>query len=201
LSPKPGTYYSGEAFPGVIIRRDESYLMFFSPARQDGGPFSPIQRTIGLARTKNLDGSWAPDPQPILPLEEQIESSALYYEPSNRTWFLFTDHIAVAPPDPARKPRGPFGDAVFTREYCDAVWVYWSKDLERWNPEDKAVVLDGRNCNWSHTVLGAPSILQVGNRLALLYDGCSRPGDRGHMARDVGLAWLDLPLTPPGERP
>jgi hypothetical protein len=201
FGPKPGTYYSGEAFPGAILRQGDGYLMFFSPARQDGGPFSPILRTIGLARTKDLDGPWTLDPQPILPLEEQIESSALYYEPANRTWFLFTDHIAVAPPDPERKAKGPFGDAVFTREYCDAVWIYWSQDLEHWKPEHKAVVLDGRNCTWSPTVIGAPSILQVGNRLALFYDGCSKPGDRGHMHRDVGLAWLELPLNTPHDQP
>jgi predicted GH43/DUF377 family glycosyl hydrolase len=199
--PRPGTYYNGEAFPGTIIRRGDEYLMFFSAARQEAGPLSPIQRTLSLARTKDLDGPWAVAPRPILPIEEQVEGSGLYYEPASRTWFLFTNHIALAPRDPESKAKGPYGDAVFTREYCDAVWVYWTEDLEHWDPDRKAVVLDGRNGTWSRTVVGAPSVLRVGDRLAILYDGVARPGDRGHMRRDVGLAWLDLPLIPPQDRP
>ena len=41
-----------------------------------------------------------------------------------------------------------------------------------------------------------PSVITVGKRLAIFYDG---PGgdSTDHMNRDVGLAWLELPLTPP----
>src|ERR1019366_6398802 len=83
--------------------------------------------------------------------------------------------------------------------------VYWTKDLNRWNPADKAVVLDGGNCRWSHKCVGLPSVVKAGNRLAIVYDA---PGgdSTSHMNRDVGLAWLDLPLrlpteTKPAERP
>ena len=81
-------------------------------------------------------------------------------------------------------------------EYTDAVWVYWTKDLGRWDAAHKAVVLDGKNCGWSRKCLGLPSVAKAGNKLAILYDA---PGgdSKSHMKRDVGLAWLDLPLHPP----
>jgi hypothetical protein len=138
-----------------------------------------VQRTLGIARTRDLDGPWTVDAKPVVPIEEQIENSSLYYEKANGTWFLFTNHIGI--------DRG---------EYTDAIWVYWSKDLDKWNPADKAVVLDGRNCTWSTKCIGLPSVVPVGRRLALFYDA---PGGDSisHMKRDVGLAWLDLPLSPP----
>jgi len=172
----PNTYYDVTASPGQIIRHDGEYLMFFSAASNDA---QGTHRTIGIARTKDLNGSWRIDPQPIVPPAEQIENTSLYFEPDNQTWFLFTDHIGLE-----------------GFEYTDAVWVYWSKDLNHWNPADKAVVLDGQNCAWSRKCIGLPSVLKVNNRLAIFYDG---PGgdSQSHMNRDVGLAWLALPLKVP----
>ena len=150
--------------------------MFFAAAT---GP--PFRRTLGIARTRDLDGAWQVDPQPMVPLDEQIENSSLYFEPTNQTWFLFTNHVGL-------DTRG---------EYTDAIWVYWSKDLNRWDPRHKAVVLDGRNCPWSTDCIGMPTVRRVGDRLALLYDA---PGGTSvdHMRRSIGLAWLPLPLKPPG---
>jgi len=56
--------------------------------------------------------------------------------------------------------------------------------------------LDGENCTWSNKCIGLPSVLRVGERLALFYDA---PGDESisHMRRNIGLAWLELPLSPP----
>ncbi len=175
--PRPNTYYSATASPGHIVRQEGEYLQFFSASITDG---KKILRTLGIARTRDLDSTWTIDPQPIVPLEEQVENSSLYYEPVNRTWFLFTNHIGIE--------KGI--------EFTDAVWVYWSKDLEKWNVQNKAVVLDGRNCTWSSKCIGLPSVLKHDRKLAILYDA---PGGEGnsHMHRDVGLAWLDLPLTPP----
>ena len=82
------------------------------------------------------------------------------------------------------------------REYTDAIWVYWSEDLNKWNAKNKAVVLDGNNCNWSKRVIGLPSVIKAGDKLAVFYDGLQEKGT-GHMHRDVGLAWLDLPLRIP----
>jgi predicted GH43/DUF377 family glycosyl hydrolase len=177
--PKPKSYYSDTASAGCIVRRAGENLMFFSAA---AGP--PFRRTLGIARTDDLDGPWRVDPKPIVPLDEQIENSSLYFEPANQTWFLFTNHVGV-------DARG---------EYTDAVWVYWSKDLNRWDARRKAVVLDRQNCDWSPVCIGMPTVIRVKDRLAVLYDG---PGGKSidHMRRNIGLAWLDLPLTPPDATP
>lgn len=175
---KPNTYYSITASPGHIIKEGHEYLQFFSSTTEkEGNPY--VQRTLGIARTKNLDGPWKPDQSPLVPIEEQVENASLYYEESSNIWFLFTNHIAVE-----------------ESEYTDAIWVYWTKDLNKWHLKDKAVVLDGENCTWSKKCVGLPSVLQIGNRLALFYDA---PGgdSLNHTQRHVGLAWLELPLSPP----
>ncbi len=171
---KPGTYYSSTASPGHIIRQGDEYMMFFSAST-----INPMLRTLAIARTRDLNGPWSIDASPIVPLAEQIENSSLYFESANKTWFLFTNHIGLE-----------------GGEYTDAIWVYWTKDLNKWNAADKAVVLDGQNCKWSRKCIGIPSVLKVGNRLAIIYDAAG--GDsKSHMKRDVGLAWLELPLVPP----
>lgn len=177
FSTKPNSYYSATASPGYVLRHRGQYLMFFSGST--AGP--NVQRTLGLARTRNLNRSWSVQPEPLVPLAEQIENSSLYYEPKNKTWFLFTNHIGV-------NERN--------EEFTDAVWVYWSRDPEHWDTEHKAVVVDGRNCSWSKNCIGMPSVIKVGRRLAVLYDA---PGGESisHMKRDIGLAWLELRLAPP----
>jgi len=180
---KPGTYYSMTASPGQVIKQGEEYLQFFSATTEkDGNPC--VQRTLGIARTNNLDGAWTVDPEPMVPIEEQIENSTLYFEKSTDTWFLFTNHIGI----------NEAGE-----EFTDAIWVYWSWDLNSWDPKNKAVVLDGNNCTWSQECIGLPSVVQVGKKLALFYDA---PGGNStsHMKRHVGLAWLELPLKVPGEK-
>lgn len=157
--------------------------MFFSAAEGDiHAKAMSIKRSLGLAHAPHPDGPWTTLDAPILPMEEQIENSSLYFEPTNRTWFLFTNHVGID------------GDGW---EFTDAIWVYWSKDPTRWNAGQKAVVLDGQNCTWSSECLGMPSVIPVGDRLAIFYDA---PGgvSRSHMKRNIGLAWLSLPLNPPG---
>ncbi len=176
----PGTYYSATASPGQVIRQGDEYLMFFSASTD-----RPIKRTLSLARTKDLNGPWTMAPEPLVPPDEQVENSSLYYEDESKTWFLFTNHVGL-------------GDGL---EYTDAVWVYWTRDINRWNRDHKAVVLDRANCKWSQHIIGLPSVLRAGKRLAIFYDGngsLKMPGGvKSHMERDVGLAWLDLPLIPP----
>ena len=177
--PKADTYYSLTASPGHVVQVGDEYLQFFSSTtRKSENPC--VQRTLGIARTKDLDGSWTVDSLPLVPIEEQVENSSLYYEENNKTWFLFTNHIGIED----------------GKEYTDAIWVYWSKDLNSWDSKKKAIVLDGENCSWSKKCIGLPSVVQVGDRLALFYDA---PGGESisHMKRNVGLAWLDLPLTIP----
>jgi predicted GH43/DUF377 family glycosyl hydrolase len=161
------------------VKNGAEYLMFFSAAAFTDEPKRRLLRTLGIARTKDLNGSWEIDPAPALPQEQQIENSALYFERSNRTWFLFTNHIGL-------DDRG---------EYTESIWVYWSHDLNRWNPEQRAVVLDRTNCAWSKRCIGMPSVVPIGRRLALFYDASTT--NSGNMGRDIGLAWLNLPLRAP----
>jgi predicted GH43/DUF377 family glycosyl hydrolase len=176
---KPGTFYADTASPGQIVKNGDEYLMFFSAAAFTDETKKRLLRTLGIARTKNLDGAWEIDAQPALPPEQQIENSAVYFEASNQLWFLFTNHIGI-------DEKG---------EYTESIWVYWSRNLNVWNPERRAVVLDQNNCKWSKRCIGMPSVVRVGPRLALFYDASTTQSS--NMARDVGLAWLRLPLTPP----
>ena len=177
---QPGTYYSATASPGHVLAQEGGYVMFFSASTSQ-----PILRTLGIARTQDLNGGWRIDPDPIVPATEQVENSSVYYEPKSRTWWLFTNHVGLR-------------DGL---EYTDAIWVYWTADLNHWSATNKAVVLDARNCVWSRHIIGLPSVVQVGRRLAILYDGNDSErmpmGVKSHMNRDVGLAWLDLPLIAP----
>ena len=174
---KSGTYYSESASAGHIVKHNGENLQFFSgsPKQKEG---ECVLRTLGIARTKDLNTAWTPDNEPIVPAEEQIENSSLYFEPACKKWFLFTNHIGLEKDTP---------------EYTDAIWVYWSSDLNKWYPKNKAVVLDGKNCKWSKRCIGLPTVLPIGNRLAIFYDA---PGGNSisHLNRDAGLAWLDLPL-------
>jgi predicted GH43/DUF377 family glycosyl hydrolase len=176
---KAGTYYADTASPGQIVKQGGEYLMFFSAAAFTQETKRRLLRTVSIARTTNLNGAWRIDAAPAIPPEHQIENSALYFEPSHRTWFLFTNHIGLDKDG----------------EYTESIWVYWSPDLNRWNPERRAVVLDKTNCQWTGRCIGMPSVVRVGRRLALFYDASKTQS--GNMQRDIGLAWIDLPLQPP----
>jgi predicted GH43/DUF377 family glycosyl hydrolase len=175
FTPKDGTYYATTASPGYILKNGEEYLQFFSASAELNGK---IKRTLGIARTRDLDGTWTIDAEPILPPEEQVENSSIYFQQSNQTWYLFTNHVGV--------DQSGF-------EYTDAVWVYWSRDLNKWSAEDKAVVIDATASTWAKGAIGMPSVIEWGDRLAILYDGVDGLG-RGHMKRNIGLATLQLPL-------
>jgi predicted GH43/DUF377 family glycosyl hydrolase len=173
--PKPGSYYSATASPGQIIRQGNQFLQFFSASTNN-----PILRTLSIARTTDLEGAWTIDSAPIVPQSEQVENTSLYFEKANGTWFLFTNHIGLDQDG----------------EYTDAIWVYWTKDLNHWDPAHKAIVLDRKNSSWSKRCIGLPSVVRYGDRLAIFYDA---PGGDSvsHMRRSIGLAWLKLPLSPP----
>jgi len=161
--PKPGSWYEGSAYPGHIIKRDDEYLMFFN-----GGH--------GIARTRDLMGSWEINDEPSL--KAPVENASIYYEESNGTYWMFVNHIRLLP-----------------TPHTDATWVYWTKDLNQWDDRNRAVVLDGTNSTWSKTITGMATVTKVGDRLAIFYDG-NEANVHGHMGRDIGLAWLDLPLSP-----
>lgn len=182
VRPQPGTYYGETACPGFLFEFEGQIHMFFSTAsgHLENGVYHDIKRGLGLLHASHPDGPWQVDPAPAIPNEEQVENSSLYYEPTNQTWFLFTNHIGI-------------GSGM---EYTDAIYVYWSDNPLRWKASRKAVVLDGQNCSWSKQCVGMPSVIVCGDRLAILYDA---PGGDSvsHMGRDIGLAWLPLPLQIP----
>jgi hypothetical protein len=181
VTTEPGTYREEGASPGYLFRHEGRIWMFFSTAEGEvSDTVVNIKRTLGLAHAPHPDGPWTMLDTPVLPVEEQIENSSLYFEPANGFWFLFTNHIGINE----------------VGEYTDAIWVYWSKDPTVWNPDQKAVVLDGENCTWAKECIGMPSVITVGNRLALFYDAAAADSI-SHMNRDIGLAWLPLPLHPP----
>ena len=175
FSTKENSFYSVTASPGFIVKYHDKYVQFFSGASQDS---SGTKRTLGIATTKNLDGPWIIISKPIFPITEQVENSSVYYDVENKTWYLFTNHIGI--------------DSHNT-EYTDAIWVYWSKDIYKWNASNKAIVLDSSNCSWSRGAIGMPSVIKIGDKLALLYDAFEGYSTY-HMKRNIGLAWIDLPI-------
>lgn len=169
------SYYTVTSSPGFIVKHNGEFLQFFSAATNDN---NITKRTLGLARTKNLDSTWHISEQPLFTPDEQVENSSVYYDAGSKTWYLFTNHIGIT------KENG---------EYTDAIWVFWSKDIYHWDDKNKAVVLDKQNCTWAKGAIGMPTVIKVGNKLALLYD--ATPGNStSHMQRNIGLAWMQLPL-------
>ena len=180
FSTKENSFYSVTASPGFIVKYKDKYVQFFSGASQDN---SVTLRTLGIASTKNLDGEWIVNAKPIFPPAEQVENSSIYYDEKSKTWYLFTNHIGID------NNKG---------EYTDAIWVYWSKDIYNWDELNKAIVLDSTNCTWSKGAIGMPSVIKVGDKLAMLYDAFEGYNTY-HMKRNIGLAWIDLPIKTPGK--
>ena len=178
LSLKANSYYAATVSPGFIVKDKNEYLMFFSCGTADSnGP----GRSLGLARTNDLNKPWKINEKPLFPLNEQIENSSVYYDKTIKTWFLFTNHVGI-------DNEG--------YEYTDAIWVYWSKDLNKWDNKNKAIALDNTNSTWAKGAIGMPTVIKSGNRLALLYDAAVGTS-RDHMFRNIGLAWIGLPLKIP----
>ncbi|GGD46735.1 hypothetical protein [Paenibacillus nasutitermitis] len=176
-----GSWNEGCICAPYIIHQDGKYLAFYSASTT--GP--DYYRTIGLAVSDSPSGPWELSPEPLLPLEEQLENASLYFEPACALWFMFVNHVG-------RDEKG--------QEFTEAVWVYWSPSLSEWNAEDKAVVLDASNIPWVTQAVGLPSCLIADGKLWLGFDACKEPVNainRGNAHRDLGMARFDLPLRPP----
>lgn len=192
---KPGTWLNLTTSPGHVMQNpkwtgagdgiNKKYLMFFSGSGNGDGT---VRRSIGIARTNDLStvdacnasnpNFWSIDANPIVPATEDIENSSIYYEPANGYYFLFTNHI-------------------FNNAYTNAVWVYWTKDIDRWNVNDKAVVVDINNNSWAKGVIGMPTVVaKDSGTLALVFDGCVGTST-SHLNRKIGLVYLGLPLQVP----
>ncbi|SFS85831.1 hypothetical protein SAMN04487890_10574 [Mucilaginibacter polytrichastri] len=175
FSGKKNSFYSVTSSPGFIVKYKGQYLQFFSGATQDS---TGTKRTLGLATTRDLNATWVIRQHPVFPLTEQVENSSIYFDAGAKTWYLFTNHIGITDSG---------------TEYTDAIWVYWSKDIFHWQTDHKAIVLDKTNCTWAKGAIGMPSVIRVGKRLAMLYDG-AEGNSISHMQRNIALAWIDLPL-------
>jgi predicted GH43/DUF377 family glycosyl hydrolase len=178
LPPKSHSYYAETSSPGFIVKHKGEFIQFFSGATVEK---EGVQRTLGIARTRDLDKSWNIEPEPIFPLTEQVENSSVFFDKKTKTWFLFTNHVGIN----SKK-----------EEYTDAIWVYWTKDINKWDADHKAVVIDGSNRIGGTGALGMPTVIQVGDKLAMLYDA-TEGSSTSHMHRSINLAWMDLPLQLP----
>ncbi len=183
-----GSWNDVTTSPGQVVENpkwasdpehEKHYLMFYS-----GSCSGVTKRSLGIARTNDLgisddydkkDGTfWEKDPKPILPPEDDIENTSLFYEEESGLYWLFTNHI-------------------YNNEYTNSVWVYWTKDLEHWNAEDKAVVVDKTVSTWAKGAIGMPTVVRRGDTLEVLYDGVKGEGT-GHLERHIGLAEIKLPV-------
>ena len=107
----------------------------------------------------------------------------------------------------------PVGSQVIESTNITVYPAGWSQPKYRLDAEDAGVVMHYGNgpdhCDelgardvwiWEYEgkyLIGLPSVIKAGERLSICYDGQSDPKDMWHMKRDVGLAWLKLPLVPP----
>jgi hypothetical protein len=174
IVPAKGSWYGQSASPGPVTRHDGYWLMHFSGASSQGP-------TLGLARAATPDGPWYVDPVPLLPASERLENAALHHDAASGLWWLFADHIGTM--------NG--SDGLL---YTDAIWGYVSSDPTSFSPTQRALVLDGRSTSWTK-VIGMPSVVPMDGGLALFYDGIAGKQRTDHMDRDIGMAFLPLPLT------
>lgn len=184
----PGDWDDVTASPGEVLRNpkygivpdSKKYMMFYS-----GSCSGITRRSIGIVRTDDLSVTdafdhksgnfWIKDPEPILPPSEDIENSSIYFEKDTGIYWLFTNHI-------------------YQNSYTDAIWVYWTLDIDCWNPEDKAIVIDRNVSTWAKGAIGMPTVCPTDHgTLAVFYDGVHGEGT-GHLDRHIGLAEISLPL-------
>ena len=178
-----GLWDDETASPGEVMKIEGEklpYIMFYS-----GSCKGETERSIGIARTDDLtkcdkmtkeDGNfWIKDKEPILPPSEDIENSSVFFEEETGTYWLFTNHI-------------------YDNCYTDAVWVYWSKSLTEWNPENKAIVIDNTVSTFAKKAIGMPSVIRKSkDKLVIFYDGTS-DGSISHLNRHIGYAEISLPI-------
>ena len=185
-----GSWDEVTASPGQVIENprykddpenERRYLMFYS-----GSCAGETKRSIGIARTDDLCAAddfscltgnfWIKDENPIIPPQDDIENTSIFYEEETGLYWLFTNHI-------------------YNNEYTNSVWVYWSYDPEKWNPENKAVVIDKTVSTFAKGAIGMPTVVRISkDKLGLLYDGAL--GDStSHLDRHIGYAEISLPIS------
>jgi predicted GH43/DUF377 family glycosyl hydrolase len=175
----PGCVIVNPKWTGTSDVVNKRYILFTC------GSFAmSIVRTNDLSTSDAYDAAnpnfWSYDPNYLFPPEDCTENSSMYYEPSNGYYFLFVNHI--------RTPQ---------KDYTDAAWVYWTKDIDHWDQNNKAIVIDSSLSAWAKGAIGMPTVVKIDSaKLAIYYDGCVGNGT-GHLGRSIGLAYVKLPLQPP----
>ena len=185
----PGSWDDCTVSPGVVLEnprwradpaREKRWMMLYS-----GCCSGYTRRGLGIARTDDLAAAddfnkqtgdfWQKDPLPVLPPEDDIENTSVFYEASSGLYWLFTNHI-------------------YDNAYTNSVWVYWSRDPNCWDAENKAVAVDASVSSWAKGAIGMPSVVQKdADTLTLLYDAVPGSGT-GHLGRSIGAVEIALPL-------
>ena len=174
ILPAKGSWYGQSASPGPVMRHDGYWVMHFSGSSSEGP-------TLGLARAESLNGPWYVDSSPLLPASERLENAALHHDPLSGLWWLFADHIGTT----------PGSDGLL---YTDAIWGYVSKDPTAFSTSQRVLVLDGQSTSWTK-VIGMPSVVPTTGGITMFYDGIAGRSRTDHMGRDIGMAYLPLPLS------
>ena len=172
--PAKGSWYGQSVSPGPVTAYDGYWLMHLSG-------FSSTGPTIGLARAESLDGPWYVDSAPLLSASERLENAALHHDPVTGLWWLFANHIGTT--------RG--SDGLL---YTDGIWGYVGSDPTSFSAEQRVLVLDTESAPWTR-VIGMPSVRPTAGGLAVFYDGIAGRTRTDHMSRDIGMAFLPLPVT------
>ena len=172
--PAKGTWYGQSVSPGPVMHHQGSWLMHLSG-------YSSVGPTLGLARAETLDGPWYVDARPLLPASERLENAALHHDAVTGLWWLFANHIGTT----------PGSDGLL---YTDGIWGYVSSDPTSFSAEQRVLVLDADSTPWTR-VIGMPSVVPALGGLAVFYDGIEGRLRTDHMGRDIGMAFLPLPIT------
>ncbi|MFN2537548.1 MAG: twin-arginine translocation signal domain-containing protein [Mycobacteriales bacterium] len=174
--PAKGTWYGQSVSPGPVTRYGGYWLMHVSG-------FSSTGPTVGVARAESLDGPWYVDSTPLLSASERLENAALHHDPATGLWWLFANHIGTK--------RG--SDGLL---YTDGIWGYVSDSPTSFSAAHRVLVLDEAAAPWTR-VIGMPSVVPALGGLAVFYDGIAGGVRTDHMGRDIGMAFLPLPLRLP----
>ena len=200
---KPGEWDDATASAGVVIRNPKwkenhgakTFIIFYSGSRAvkreivKGRVISTEvdSRSLGIAKTDDLTVSddhakkqgegnfWEKVPGPLFPPEHDIENTDIFYEESTGLYWLFTNHI-------------------HDNLYTNSVWVYWTKDIDHWDPENRAVAFDAEMSSWAKGAIGMAAVIKKDEKtLCMFFDAIDGDGI-DHLDRKVGMCEIPLPI-------
>lgn len=165
----------------AIVRSDDPAAVqsWDGPANPEGwqvdkpilGPFSKVPS--GLA---GVPESWETKPNDRLD-KTAPENANYYYDSASGYHFLFTNQF----------------NQTYNATDCNV--VYWSRDVENWDDDCSAVVVDGRctKDDWATGAIGFPSVVPLdGQTLLLVYDA-QKGNSIMHTGRHIGYSVWKIP--------